>query len=123
MTPREIAIKVPGFRDEKQVRAVLRKILSDMIDQPARELLALQFHRYESLLRSIWAEASRGSLDHHDRIYKLMAQQEKLLGLGSIGVRGDEGDSDVDRWLWAMVGDVQEAESDDLGEEDDTPYP
>lgn len=110
-TPREIAERIPEYKDEKQVRVDLRKVLSELIDQPAKEMIALQFHRYERLILSIWRDAIAGDVAAHDRIIKHIEGQNKLLRLGSMG---EEGSSEVDRWLSSLLGTISEAESGDV---------
>lgn len=115
-TPAEILERVPEFVNEKQVRADLRRQLKAMIQEPAQELLALQYHRYEVLIRSIWKLALSQDLMAHDRILRLIEGQNKLLGLGR-GSIGEDDHSDVERWLSGLIDQVRESESDDISDE------
>jgi hypothetical protein len=117
----EIFRRVPGYRDLKHVRAELRKIFAAMADADAKELMGVQFHRYEVLLRSIWKAAIAGDLEAHDRILKIMAGEEKLLGMGQRTL-GEDDNSDVERWLSGMVGEMSEALAADIEEPEDEDY-
>lgn len=115
-TPSQIARRLPEYNTEKQVRVDLRKALQEMIQEPAQELLALQYHRFEMLILSIWREALAGDYQAHDRILKLIEGENRLLRLGQ-GTIGEDNHSDVERWLAGLIGQVAESTSDDI--EDD----
>ncbi|MGH3834087.1 MAG: hypothetical protein ACRDSF_00065 [Pseudonocardiaceae bacterium] len=118
---REIAPKIPEYGGdtlearEKAIRADLRRILRRMIDEPARELLALQYARYERLLRALYVEALKGDLQATDRVLTLLRNQSKLIQ--SMGSSGSTEGSDVDKWLNSLMDDVSEAESEDISDD------
>lgn len=119
---REIALRIPEYGGdtldarEKAVRADLRRILRRMIDEPARELLALQYARYERLLRALWRDALSGDLQASDRVLTLLRNQSKLIQ--SMGGSSSAEGSDVDKWLSSLMSDVEEAESEDIEDGD-----
>lgn len=121
-TIREIAPRIPEYGGdtlearEKAIRADLRRILRRMIDEPARELLALQYARYERVLRALYAEALSGNLQATDRVLTLLRNQSKLITY--MGTSGDSEGSDVDNWLNSLMNDVEEAESEDIEDAD-----
>lgn len=117
-TIRQIHQAIPDYPSEKSIRADLRKLLQKMIDLPAQELLALQYHRYEVLIRSIWKVALTGDLQTHDRILKLIVEQGKLMRMGD-KMAGEGDGSDVEKWLNSLINDASEAEAEDLEDEGD----
>lgn len=117
-TIREIHARMPEYSSEKVIRQELRRLLKNMVELPAQELLALQYHRFEVLIRSIWREAVAGDLQTHDRLLKLLVEQGKMMKMGAAGNGEDDG-SDVAKWLNALVSDAGEAEAEDIEDEDD----
>lgn len=117
-TIREIFERCPEYPNEKALRADLRKTLKKMIDLPAQELLALQYHRFEVLIRSIWKEAVAGDLQVHDRILKLIVEQGKLMKMGD-KMAGEGDGSDVERFINSLISDASEADAEDLEDEGD----
>jgi uncharacterized membrane protein YccC len=117
LTIRQIHQRMPEYKDEKALRADLRKVLKDMIDLPAQELLALQYHRLEVLIQSLWKAALEGDLQTHDRVLKLIMEQNRFMNVGAKNVGEDDG-SDVSKWLEALINDAAEAEAEDIGEAD-----
>lgn len=112
----EIALRIPEYGGEKQIRADLRRILRTMVDEPARDLLALQYARYERLLLSVYHMALTGDLQAYDRALKTIVEQTKLF-THTGNALGEDGGSDVDRWLTSLMSDVGESESEDIDDD------
>lgn len=114
----EIALRIPEYGGdtltarEKAVRADLRRILRSMIDEPARELLALQYARYERLLVSVYRMALTGDLQAYDRALATLKHQTDLLKYSTTSV-GDTDGSDVDRWITSLMSDEDDEEVED----------
>ena len=104
----EILQKIPEYGGEKQLRADLRRTLRKMIDEPAKELLALQYARYERLLKSVYHVALTGDLQAFDRALKTIEQQTKLFSQSGMSSGESEG-SDVEKWITSLLTDTEEA--------------
>lgn len=115
-SPSEIAAAIPEYENSRQVRADLQRAYKEITAEPAAEILAVQFSRYERLIRAIWRESVAGDLPSMDRITKLIEGQSKLMRMGQ-GASGEDDHSDVAKFLTHLIGQFDESESEDL--EDD----
>lgn len=73
----------------KDVKRAIRDLLVARDDE-ADELLALQLHRLDELLRATWAALEGGDLTAVDRALRVIQETNKLLGLYTerVGVLG-----------------------------------
>lgn len=126
---RALRMKCAGFTDNEIISRIddyqsfpnpirrlntdLQRALEAAVTYPARQLIALQYSRYEHLLRAVYSAACRGDLDAHKQALATIRQQSDLMGLGKIGLAVDGGE--VDSWLQEMLGELD----DEMEEPDD----
>jgi hypothetical protein len=88
--------------------------LQEVIQTPAKQLLALQVYRLEGLLSAVYETALGGDIPAHKQALATLEQQSKLLGVGNLPSRGEG--SDIDD---SMLGTIEEASAADIEDEPD----
>lgn len=78
----EIA-RVPslGYKQAGHVQQDLSKLYSQMLDEPAKDVLALELSRLEAVVRYVWQQVREGELPAIDRLLTAMRIKHQLLGL------------------------------------------
>ncbi|MGH7954739.1 MAG: hypothetical protein ACREOZ_02135 [Gloeomargaritales cyanobacterium] len=103
---REILKIIPAYENYtnplQTLRNDIKKALDDSITMQSRELVALQYARYERLLRVVFSAACNGDLDAHKQALSTIKQQSELMQLNK--TTNDDG-GEVDRWLNEMLGE------------------
>lgn len=61
----------------------VKTALDGIIDEPAREVLAVALKRIEFAIMAIWPKVSKGELGASDRLVRLLERQSRYLGLDS----------------------------------------
>lgn len=103
-----------GYRSRSAVSQDLSRALARIVDEPARDVLALELSRLDGLTRASWKQAAQGDLAAVDRVLRIMQRRARLLGL-DYADRGAADTSDVDAWLSGMVPEPTEGDTDDDG--------
>lgn len=78
----EIAqVKSLGYSSPGHVGKDLQNLFQAMLDEPARDVLALELSRIEALVRYLWGAVRDGDLAATDRLLKVLQIKHQLLGL------------------------------------------
>ena len=120
-TTAEIVEKIPEYQEHSKpnwrAQKDIEEALQEVIQTPAKQLLALQVYRLEGLLSAVYETALEGDIPAHKQALATLEQQSKLLGVGNLPSRGEG--SDIDSWLNSMLGTIEEASAADIEDEPD----
>lgn len=112
----EILRKIPQYQEYSNplqtLKNDLRKALNEAVTVQSRQLVTLQYLRYERLLRAVFVAAMNGDIDAHKQALATIKQQSELMKLNQ--TTHDDG-GEVDKWLDDMLG--EETMDDELDEE------
>lgn len=108
----DILREVPEYKTKKALEEDLRKVLTAMVDRPAKAWLGLHIERHERLLNAVWEAAMSGDLNAHNRALQTLESEGKLLKLQTTTVEVDS--SDVGRWLTEMLTSDDEISEEEI---------
>jgi hypothetical protein len=70
-----------NYADESGPATAYRRAIAKVVQEPAREALALELLRTEALLEAVWDKAMLGRIGPHQQALNTVAFRAKLLGL------------------------------------------
>lgn len=82
-TFQEIVTRHPelGYRSASNAVQDAQRALHKLVDEPARDVLALELSRLNALTQGLWKAARSGDEKAVDRVLRVMERRAKLLGL------------------------------------------
>lgn len=73
--------KATGLAGRSSARREFQLALQKVIEEPAKEVLALELSRLDSLVLALWQQAKTGNVAAIDRVLKIMERRASYLGL------------------------------------------
>lgn len=74
-------VKSLGYTGVAQVSKDMQRLFQQMLDEPAKDVLALELSRLEAVIRYLWQQVRNGDLPAMDRLFHAMKIKHNLLGL------------------------------------------
>ena len=108
LTFQEIVDQHPdlGYKRASNAAQDATRALRKVLEEPARDVLALELSRLDALTQALWTAARRGDVKAVDRIVRIMERRARLLGLDYADRNTDASDADEVR---GMLGDLTDA--------------
>lgn len=75
-----------GYDNGRRAQRDVMRLLSQMIDTPAQEVLALELSRLDAITQALWQQVRNGELAAVDRLLNAMRMRQELLGLHKINI-------------------------------------
>lgn len=72
-----------GYSDRSNARKDFINALEAIIEEPAKEVLAIEIARLDAMILGIWAKAKTGDTQAIDRVLRIMERRSAYLGLDS----------------------------------------
>lgn len=79
--------KALGYKDARQAQRDVHRLLQQMIDTPAREVLALELSRLDAITQVLWNAVRQGDLASIRELMQSMRMRQDLLGLTKINIQ------------------------------------
>lgn len=70
-----------GYKSKAAAAQDAKRALRDVLDEAARDVLALELSRLDGLLEPMWVQARKGNQGAVDRALKIMERRARFLGL------------------------------------------
>jgi hypothetical protein len=75
-----------GYTSARNAQRDVHRLLQQLIDTPAKEVLAIELSRLDAITQALWQQVRNGDLPAIDRIYSAMRIRHSLLGLDQINI-------------------------------------
>lgn len=92
-----------GYKTTAAAAQDATRALRVVLEEPARDLLALELSRLDALTQALWAKARRGGVGEVDRLLRIMERRAKLTGLDFADRNAETSDRDD---VAGMLGDL-----------------
>lgn len=95
-----------GYKTRSAAAQDAKRALRDVLDEAARDVLALELSRLDGLLEPVWVQARKGNLGAVDRALRIMDRRARFLGLDYADRNVEASDAADQR---GVVGDMADA--------------
>lgn len=100
-----------GYNSARNAQRDVHRLLQQMIDTPAKEVLALELSRLDAITQALWTNVRNGDLAAIDRIYAAMRMRHTLLGLDQININHSVVTvTDLDREIERLTSEMKKYE-------------
>jgi hypothetical protein len=101
-----------GYTTPRHVQRDVMRLLSQLIDQPAQEVIALELSRLDAITQALWQNVRNGDLPATDRLFMAMRMRQELLGLHKINIEHSVVTvSDLDREIARLTVEMSELDA------------
>lgn len=108
--------KVLGYSSARAVQRDVARLLSQMIDVPAREVLGVELSRLDAITQALWSNVRSGDLASIDRVFTAMRHRAELLGLHHININHTvDVKTEMDKEIQRLTQELESLEKKDEG--------
>jgi hypothetical protein len=107
-----------GYSSARNAERDVHRLLQQMIDTPAKEVLALELSRLDAVTQVLWQQVRGGDLGAINALFQSMKMRADLLGLNQINIRHEHVTvNDLDQEIERLTKELEQFDKDERDSE------